>query len=88
MAGDVREIWSPKYMTASGAIVDINGSLGGFFCSTAGNVLITAGLNAGGATIVASFPAVAGTYYPLPFKCNTGAYAALTTAVGTFAIGS
>ena len=87
MSSNVREIWSPKLMTASGCVVQENGALGGFFCTTGGTVQITRGVIAGGADMVPSFTAVAGTYYPLPFICNTGAYAVLG-ASGTFAVGS
>ncbi len=85
---NVREIWSPKLMTASGPIVAENGSLGGFFCTTGGTLQVTKGIAAGGADIVAVFDVTEGSYYPLPFICNTGAYAVLTNAAGTFAVGS
>lgn len=84
----VNEIFNPLRLTASGPICNANGELGGFFCTTAGTLQITAGVTAGGADIVSSFNVTAGTYYPLPFKTPTGAYAVLGGgAAGTFAIG-
>jgi hypothetical protein len=85
---NVREIWSPKTLTASGVIVDMDGALAGFLCTTGGTVQITAGIASGGATIVPAFTAVAGTYYPMPFRMKDGAYAVLTTAQGVFAVGA
>lgn len=84
----VREFWRPKQMSASGTLVTAGGSTAGFLCTTAGNVVITAGEASGGATIVASIAALAGTWYPLPFRYDTGAYATLSGgAVVTFGVG-
>jgi hypothetical protein len=83
---NVRELYTPKRMTATGMICAAGGSLGGFFCTTGGTVQITVGEAAGGADMVSAFTAVAGTFYPLGFRCDTGAFAVLTTAIGTFLV--
>jgi hypothetical protein len=83
---DVREVYTPKRMTASGTIVEFRGEIGGFFCTTNGSLQITEGKDPGGADLLSTISVVAGTYYPLGFRCHTGAYAVLTTAVGTFTI--
>lgn len=81
----VQEVWSPKKMSASGTVVPRGGSLAGVFCTTAGTVEISDGVDAGGTNVVASFTAVAATWYPLPFKFDRGAYATLGGGfVGTF----
>jgi hypothetical protein len=84
---DVREVWKPKRMTASGMLQERGRSIGGFFCTTGGTVQITVGETSGGADIVSQFTAVAATYYPLPFYCQDGAYVVLGGgAAGTFAV--
>lgn len=82
----VKEIWTPKPMTASGKLVEAGRHIGGFLCTTAGTLQITAGETSGGADIVAVFDVTEGTYYPLPFYCASGAYAVLASAQGTFAV--
>lgn len=83
---EVREVYTPKRMTASGTLVEIGGEIGGFLCTTGGTLQITLGTTAGGADILSSISVVAGTYYPLGFRCPNGAYAVLTTAIGTFTV--
>jgi hypothetical protein len=83
----VREIWNPKAMSASGTLVTANGSTAGVLCTTAGTFVISAGIGSGGATLVASVTGVAGTWYPLPFKYPTGAYVTIGgSGVFTFAV--
>jgi hypothetical protein len=82
----VREVWRPKQMSASGTLVDRAGQISGFMCTTAGTVSITDGTTSGGATIVAPITTVAGTWYPLPFQFDNGAYANITGVV-TFGVG-
>ena len=83
----VRELYRPKRMTASGTLVAIGGAVGGFLCTTAGTLQITAGEAAGGSDIVSSITVTAGQYYPMGFFCETGAYAVLGGgAVGTFLV--
>lgn len=83
----VREIFIPRRLTASGTLLQEAGQIGGFFCTTAGTLQITSGGAAGGSDIVSSFSVTAGTYYPLPFDCPSGAYAVLGGgAVGTFGL--
>lgn len=85
--GQVREVWKPKALSASGMIVERGRAMGGFLCTTAGTLQVTAGEASGGATIVASFAVSAGTWYPLPFYCQDGAYAVLGGgAAGTFGV--
>lgn len=87
MSMQVQEIFRYQQMSASGMLVATNGSLGGFLCTTAGTLQITAGTASGGADIVKTFDVVEGSWYPLPFKCPTGAYAVLAgSAEGTFAL--
>jgi hypothetical protein len=82
---NVREIYTPKRMTANGMIVPIGGQIGGFFCTTAGTLQITVGEASGGADMISSFSVAAGTMYPFNLYCETGAYAVLGGgAVGTF----
>ena len=83
---EVREVYTPKRMTASGTLVSHRGEIGGFFCTTSGTLQITDGTDPGGADILSSISVTAGTYYPLGFRCINGAYAVLTTAVGTFTV--
>lgn len=83
---NVKEIWTPKPMSASGKLVAAGGHIGGFLCTTDGTLKITAGETSGGADIVSQISVTAGTYYPMPFYCQTGAYAVLTSAAGTFAV--
>jgi hypothetical protein len=80
----VREVYAPKRMAASGMIVAAGGSIGGFFCTTGGTLQITVGEVSGGADILSAITVVAGTFYPMGLRCDTGAYAVLTTAIGTF----
>lgn len=83
---EVREVYTPKRMTASGTLVSFRGEVGGFFCTTAGTLQITEGVDPGGVDILSSFSVTVGSYYPLGFRCHLGAYAVLTTAVGTFTV--
>jgi hypothetical protein len=46
----VREIWNPKAMSASGMLVAANGATAGVLCTTAGTFVISAGIESGGAT--------------------------------------
>lgn len=73
-------------MSLSGMVVRKGGILGGFLCTTDGTLEITVGEVSGGADIVSAFSVTAGSYYPMPFYCQDGAYAVLTTATGTFAV--
>lgn len=82
----VKEIWNPKPMTASGPLVERGHHIGGFLCTTDGTLQVTAGVVSGGADIVSAISVTAGSYYPMPFYCQNGAYAVLTTAAGTFAV--
>jgi len=86
MATLVKENWKARPLAASGVLTQRGGKMGGFFCTTGGTVEITAGVAAGGATIVDEFTAVAATWYPMPFDLPDGAYVTLTTAAGTFAV--
>lgn len=82
----IQEGYIPKAMAASGALFAGQGTIGGFLCTTAGNVQIRE-TNAGGAIVVASFAVVVGGWYPIPFSFGNGAYADLTGgAVGTFGL--
>lgn len=84
---DVREIWKPRRLAASGMAVERNRSMGGFFCTTAGTLQITDGETSGGADLVSQFAVTAGNWYPLPFATQNGAYAVLGGgAVGTFGV--
>lgn len=84
---DVREVWNPKAVSASGTLVTPHGATAGVLCTTAGTFVISAGTASGGTTIVASITGVAGTWYPLPFKYPTGAYVTVGGGfVGTFAV--
>jgi hypothetical protein len=84
---DVREVWKPKRLAASGMIVERGRFMGGFFCTTSGTLQITDGETSGGSDVVSSFSVTAGTYYPLPFYGQNGLYAVLGGgAVGTFAV--
>lgn len=84
----VKEIWEPKPMAASGTLALANSNIGGFLCTSAGTLQVTVGIVSGGADMVAVFDVAEGSYYPLPFKAVTGAYAVLGGgAAGTFAVG-
>lgn len=88
MSSHIKEVWTPKPMTASGTITQAGGEIGGFLCSssTSGTLVITAGIASGGASILASTPMVAGQFYPMKFYVQDGAYATLTNCTGTFQI--
>lgn len=82
---NTREYYTPKRMAASGMLVPAGSAVGGFLCTTAGTLQITAGEVSGGADIVSSFAVTAGTYYALKMYMETGAYAVLGGgAIGTF----
>jgi hypothetical protein len=84
---EVREVYSPLRLSASGTICQERGLIGGFLCTTSGTLQITDGVNAGGADIISSIPVSAGVYYPLGIRCKNGAWAVLGTgAIGTFTV--
>lgn len=88
MSSRVKELFRPNPLTASGTITKAGGEVGGFLCtsSTSGTLQITDGEASGGATLVAAFPVVAGTYYKLGFYLQNGAYAVMTNCAGTFGV--
>ncbi len=65
----VSEGYTPKVMTASGAVFAGTGTFCGFFCTTAGNVTVN---DASGTNLVPIFAAVVGTFYVLPIAANNG----------------
>jgi hypothetical protein len=85
---NVREVFTHKRMTASGAIFSGIGALGGFLCTTAGTLSIETGTDGNGTEVVSSLTLTAGQWVPLPFAFNDGAYANLGGGcIGTFAVG-
>jgi hypothetical protein len=84
---EVREVYTPYRMAASGVICGFRGCIGGFLCTTSGTLQITDGMTAGGPDVLSSISVTAGTYYPLGFRCHNGAWAVLGTgAIGTFTV--
>lgn len=55
-------------------------AVGGFFCTTAGNVKLAQAVDGSGADIVASFAAVVGQYYRWP--CTLGILSAVVCSAG------
>ncbi len=84
----VNEVWTPKYMDASGTLTLAGGKVGGFICSssTSGTIEITDGIESGGDTIVEALPVTAGEFVELGLYLANGAYVTLTTCTGTFQI--
>jgi hypothetical protein len=88
LSNHVKEVWTPKYMTASGPLVQRGGCCGGFLCSssTSGTIAITSGTVSGGSTIVASLAVTAGQFVELGHYYQDGAYVTLTNCAGTFQV--
>jgi hypothetical protein len=85
---NVREVFTHKRMTASGAIFSGIGALGGFLCTTAGTLVIKEGTDGTGSEVVSSLTLTAGQWVPLPFAFAGGAHATLGGGcIGTFAVG-
>lgn len=83
----VREEWNPKVVTATGVLTTANGSTSGVLCTTDGTFAISEGVASGGATVVDTVTAVAGTWYPLPFKYSNGAFIIVASGFeGTFGV--
>lgn len=88
MSGFVSELYSPKLMAVAGPLANPGQGIAGFFCTATGTLNITRGTTAGGALIVQDFNVTVGTWYPMPFLFDGGAYANLGSgAAGTFAVG-
>lgn len=87
---DVQEVFSPKPLAASAAIIGLDGgSIGGFLCTTSGTVSLNLGIDGSGTLIVDAVPVTAGVFLPMPFTIppGVGMYATLAGgAEGTFAI--
>jgi hypothetical protein len=82
---NVQEIFDYKRVNASATLFTGTGILGGFLCSTAGNVTVT---DASDVDIVSTIAVVAGQFVPMPFACGNGAKCVLAGGcIGTFAIG-
>ena len=81
----VKEVGTPKPMSASGALVPAGGNVIGFLCATSssGTVEIKAD-DASGATLIIATPVSAGSFTPFPSYFQTAAYAVLTNCTGTF----
>ncbi len=80
-------IGSAYPITGTGQVKTGFGAIVGFFCSSSTSGTLTVYDSASGASnqIVASFPLVAGQYYPLPFALANGLYAVVGgAATGTF----
>lgn len=72
--GIVTEVFSPRPLSASTAISAGAVSVGGFFCSQAGQVQYRDGATIAAPIVVAVFPVVAGVFYPTPFAFGNGLY--------------
>lgn len=83
MINPITEAYTPKKLTATGQVFTGNGSLIGFLCTTAGSLALANGTGAG-TNVVADFDVAEGGWYPIPFTFDSGCYATLTTAQGTF----
>lgn len=86
MANRVKELGTPKILSASGALGGPGVTVMGFLCasSTSGTVKITSGATSGGSDVVAETPVTAGSWTPIPGIFLDGAYAVLTNCTGTF----
>lgn len=71
-------------LTATGIICK-KGVVRRYIASTAGTVVITAGIAAGGASLLASTATTAGMVVELGIRVNDGAYATLS-GTGTFVV--
>jgi hypothetical protein len=86
MSAKVQNAGTYKQMSASGILVPRGGLVERFICTTNGTVTLTEGNVAGGTSILAALTVVAGTTYNFGFRCPNGAYATLSSAVGTFVV--
>lgn len=77
---NVRESSTPIQISASQAVLNAPGTLLGIFVSSASSsptIKVYANTAASGSVVVDTFTPVAGTWYPLPFRCATGCYVAI-----------
>lgn len=85
----VQESFSPKAMTASGAVLGASGgTLGGFLATVTGTIKLTY-TDGAGQTILDTCPVTAGVFLPIPavFSAGQAVYATLGGgAQGTFFI--
>lgn len=84
-----KSLFRAKYMTASGTVCPggSSGKIGYFICTTGGTLVLTDGIAAGGATILASLTLAAKDRVELMLDCPNGAYATLGGGcVGTFGV--
>lgn len=81
------EAFAPVPLAASGIARTGPCSLGGFFCTTGGTIIVYDNTAATGNPIIASFACAVGVFYPMPFSCGTGVYVTLGgAAAGTIAV--
>lgn len=89
MSSPVQESYRPLALAASGAVIgQSGGAIGGFLCTTTGDLKLSYGAAGAGETIVDTVPVTAGVFLPMPFIFPPGVtvYATLTAAKGTFAV--
>lgn len=86
MSNHVKELGTPKALSASGALGGPGVTCIGFLCATSssGTMKITEGDVSGGSDVVLQISVTAGTFYRIPARFPKGAYAVLTNATGTF----
>jgi hypothetical protein len=85
MSQVVQEVFSPIPVAANGGVVLIGangGALGGFLCTTSGNLKISYGQAGAGAAIVDTMAVVAGNWYPMPFGIPAGVFAFAQLSAG------
>jgi hypothetical protein len=83
---NIQESYNPVLAAASMQVSSTACLMGGFLCSTSGNIQLRK-TNVSGAIVVASMPVVAGVFHSIPFSFGDGVYAELTGgATGTFGI--
>jgi len=86
MAGEqtVKDVYTPIQVgvNASVGLGSIT-MLGGFLCATAGSISVT---DSDGNTVVPLTALAAGTFTPLPFKCNKGTIVASLGASGVIGV--
>lgn len=83
---NVVEAYNPKSISASGVVIPAaGGTLGGFFCTTGGNIQLRDGITGASPVVVSTFTVVPGQFYVLPFTFPNGCYVDIAGgAVGTF----
>lgn len=90
MSSPVQESYRPLALVASGIVVaQTGGAIGGFLCTTTGNLKLSYSADGSGETIVDTVAVTAGIFLPMPFifAPGTTVYATLSGgAKGTFAI--